>query len=421
MNILLVAYFYPPSRDTGAARPATMARYLERLGHRVAVLTTRAYGELPDDAERRVFRTPDLQLARARLAGERNVGSLYDADTYSGRPHPLSRVLVPDPLVAAWAPFARARALRLARTERFDAVITSAPPESSHLVGRVLQRRRGVPWVAELRDAWTFESLRPPFPTRAQRALDVRLERRWLGGADAVVCLSEAAAADLRRRGIADPVVITNGWDPEQVETAPDSGVALDPDRVSLVYTGRFGRGRDEGALVDAVALLAREDPTAAARLELVVAGPITKEERDTLGRDVSPARVLVAGSLPRERAVALQREADALLLIAHPESSWRLNYKLFEYLAAGRPILALAEGTEAGRVAGELGAVVVDAGDAEAIGGALRGVLSGGIFAPAEEAAARYAYPAPAEQMVATIEAALMLHRDGKPPYNRG
>jgi glycosyltransferase involved in cell wall biosynthesis len=407
MNILLVAYFYPPSRDTGAVRPATMARYLERLGHRVAVLTTRAYGELPDDAERRVFRTPDLQLARARLAGERNIGSLYDADTYSGRPHPLSRVLVPDPLVAAWAPFARARALRLARAERFDAVITSSPPESAHLVGRALQRRRGVPWIAELRDAWTFESLRPPFPTRAQRALDARLERRWLGGADVVVCLSEASAADLRRRGIADPVVITNGWDPEQVKTAPDSGVALDADRVSLVYTGRFGRGRDEGALVDAVSSLAREDPTAAARLELVVAGPITEEEREVLGRDVSPARVLVAGSLPRERAVALQREADALLLIAHPESSWRLNYKLFEYLAAGRPILALAEGTESGRVAGELGGVVVDAGNARAIEAALRRFVSEGVPAPSAEAAAQYAYPAPAEQMVATIEAA--------------
>jgi len=406
MNILLVAYFYPPSSDTGAARPATMARYLERLGHRVAVLTTRAYGELPDDAERRVFRTPDLQLARARLAGERNIGSLYDADTYSGRPHPLSRVLVPDPLVAAWVPFARACALRLARAERFDAVITSSPPESAHLVGRALQRRRGVPWIAELRDAWTFESLRPPFPTRAQRALDARLERRWLGSADAVVCLSEAAAADLRRRGIADPVVITNGWDPEQVKTAPDSGVALDPDRVSLVYTGRFGRGRDEGALVDAVALLAREDPAAAARLELVVAGPMTDEERDVLGRDVSPARVLIAGSLPRERAVALQREADALLLIAHPESSWRLNYKLFEYLAAGRPILALAEGTESGRVAGGLGAVVVGAGDAPAIAGALHRVVSEELPAPAADAAAGYAYPAPAEQMAATIEA---------------
>lgn len=410
MKLLLVAYFYPPCRDTGAARPAAMARHLGALGHEVTVLTTRAYGELPDDAANRVARTNDLQLARARLSGKRSMASLYDSDTYSGKPHPLAKVLVPEPLVAAWVPFARRRAVRLAREESFDAVITTSPPESVHLVGRAVRRRARIPWVAELRDAWTFESLRPPFPTAAQRHLDERLERRTLGAADAVVCVSEAAAADLRARGIADPVVITNGWEAEGVESAASegSGVELDPDRASLVYTGRFGKGRNPEALVAAIASLAREDPVAVSKLELVVAGPLLGSEEDLLRRDVAPARIRVAGSLPRERAVALQREADALLLIAHPERSQLLNYKLFEYLAAGRPILALAEGTEAGRVAGELGGVVVGAGDSVAIASALHRLVSEGVPAPGTEAAGRYAYPAPAEQMVGVIEAAI-------------
>jgi glycosyltransferase involved in cell wall biosynthesis len=410
MNILLVAYFFPPCHDIGAARPAAMARHLNRLGHRVTVVTTRAYGGRPDDAERGVHRAPDLQLARARLRGERTIGSLYDADTYPGRPHPLSRVLVPEPLVAAWMPFARAAALRIAASERFDAVVTTSPPESAHLIGRALQRRRRLRWVAELRDAWGFESLRPPFPLAAQRRMDRRLERRTLAAADAVVCVSEAAAADLRARGIADPVVIENGWDPEEVEAAraASSGVALDPDRVSLVYTGRFGRGRAAGPLTHALAELAREAPDAAARLEFVVAGPLTPIERELLARDVAPARIVLAGTLPRDRALALQREADALLLIAQPERSQLLNYKLFEYLAAGRPILALAAGTEAGRVAGELGCEVVAADDAPAITKALRGLISEGLPSPDAAAAARYAYPAPAQGLARVIEAAI-------------
>ncbi len=295
---------------------------------------------------------------------------------------------------------------KLASSERFDAVITTSPPESAHLVGRALKRRNGVPWVAELRDAWTFESLRPPFPTGAQQRLDERLERSCLSGADAVVCVSEAAAADLRRRGVAEPLVIPNGWDPEQVAAAaPSSGIALD-DRMSLVYTGRFGRGRDPRALVAAIGALARDDPESAAGLELVVAGPLTDDERDLLRSDVSPARITLAGSLPRDRAVALQREADALLLIAHPERSQLLNYKLFEYLAAERPILALAEGTEAGRVAGEVGALVAPAGDASAIEAALGRLVGEGVRAPSADAAARYAYPAPAARLAAAIEA---------------
>ena len=409
MNVLLVAYFFPPCRDIGAGRPAAMARYLERLGHGVTVLTTRAYGELPDDAEHGVHRAPDLQLARARLRGERTIGSLYAADTYSGRPHPLSRVLVPEPLVAAWMPFARALALRLAASERFDCVLTTSPPESAHLVGHALQRRRGLPWVAELRDAWRLESLRPPFPLSAQRHLDGWLERRTLAAADAVVCVSQPAAADLRARGIANPLVIENGWDPEQVEAAraESSGIGLDPDRVSLVYTGRFGRGRDPGALVDALAMLARDEPEIAARLELLIAGPLTAEERQSLARAVPPSRIVLLGTLPHERALALQREADALALIAHPQRSQLLNYKLFEYLAAERPILALAAGTEAGRVAAELGCEVVGAADARAIAGALRRLSSEGLPVPERAAAARYAYPAPAEKLATVIEAA--------------
>ena len=58
-RILLVSYFHPPCRDTGALRPAAMARYLERLGHEVEVLTTAAYG---DDGDPTVHRTADAQL-----------------------------------------------------------------------------------------------------------------------------------------------------------------------------------------------------------------------------------------------------------------------------------------------------------------------------------------------------------------------
>ena len=78
---------------------------------------------------------------------------------------------------------------------------------------------------------------------------------------------------------------------------------------------------------------------------------------------DVSPARIVVAGSLPRSTALALQRSADALLLLASPQRTQLLNFKLFEYLAAARPILALAAGTEAGRVVAELGGETVRAG----------------------------------------------------------
>ncbi len=416
-SILLCAYFYPPCRDTGAHRPAAIATYLRRLGHRVTVLTTAAYGRMPDDGAERgagaVVRTADLQLVRARIHGHDRVEAMFESDTYSGRPHPLARVLVPEPLVLAWAPFALARALRLHRAERFDAVITTSPPESVHLVGAALARR-GVAWVADVRDAWNFEPLREPFPTAAQRRLDHRLERRLLGGADVVTAVSRPAADDLRNRVGARVELVPNGWDPE---LAPANGAAdedaagvLDPDRVSLVYTGRFGSyGRDPRPLVAALGALARQDPGAAERLELVVAGPVTPDERSALTSDVAPARIVLAGSLPRERALALQRAADALLLIAAPGRSQLANLKLFEYLAAGRPILALAGGTEAGRIVAETsGGEVVRSDDVDATRAALARLAAGKLQAPDPDAVAAYTYPGIAERMAAAVEHAI-------------
>jgi glycosyltransferase involved in cell wall biosynthesis len=409
-RILLAAYFYPPCSDTGAHRPASLVKYLRRLGHHVTVLTTSAYGSGRGDAEIDVVRTADAQLWRARIHGESSIGSLYDNDTYSSQPHPLSKVLVPEPLVAAWLPFALRRARALHRAKPFECVITTSPPESVHMIGRSLSHR-GAGWVADIRDAWNFEPLRPPFPTALQTRLDARLERRWLGDADVVTCVSEPAAQDLRERGIADPELVPNGADPELLAAADPQSVSelLDPARISLVYTGRFGSfGRDPAQLVEGITRLARESPELAAKLELVVAGPLTEAESALFAGDFSPASVVHVGSLERAQALALQRAADALLLIAQPRRSQLANFKLFEYLEAGPPVLALAEGTEAGRIVTEAGGETVRADDAEAIAAALARLVSGDLIAPGREARAAYAYPAVAERMAEAVERAI-------------
>jgi glycosyltransferase involved in cell wall biosynthesis len=411
MNLLLVAYFYPPCRDTGAHRPAAMAKWLRRLGHRVTVLTTSAYGTGDPALEADVIRSADLQRLRARLHGHDRVDALFDADTYSGRPHVLSRIIVPEPLAVAWTPFALRDAHRARARQRFDCVITSSPPESVHMVGRSLGRR-GVPWVADLRDGWTFEPIRPPFPTALQRRLDERLERGWLTAADAVVCVSRPVAEDLRSRLGLDPELVPNGWDPDLAASAGDGSQAperlLDTQRISLVYTGRFGSyGRDPTGLVRALGVLAREHPDDARRLELVVAGPLTGQEAELMRGDVSPARIVVAGTLDRADALALQRAADALLLVASSRRTQLLNFKLFEYLAAGPPILALAAGTEAGRVVAEVGGEAVPADDTDATVGALRRLVAGELTPSDPAARKRYSYPRVAERMAEVAERA--------------
>lgn len=418
LRILLVSYFFPPTRDTGAQRPAALAKYLARLGHRVTVLTTEAFGDGDGGhggAEGlegvNAIRARDLQSLRARLSGHERIDSLFDSDTYSGRPHPLSYAVVPEPLRVAWAPFARRAALAAHRREPFDVVLSTSPPESAHLIGRAL-RRRGVPWVADIRDAWTFEPLRPRFPLTLQRRADERMERRVLGGADEVICVSEPAAADLRERAIADPTVIANAWDPDDDPGDGDREAAaglLDPERTSLVYTGRFGSyGRDPAPFVAALRKLAAERPEQAARLEVAIAGPLKTEERELFSARLDPIEVSLLGSLERGTSLALQREADALLLLAQPTRSQLVNFKLFEYLAAERPILALCAGTEAGRILSEADAgPVVSAAEPAAIESALKALIDGGLTPPPAGLTRRHRYPDTAQEVANVLSGA--------------
>ena len=106
---------------------------------------------------------------------------------------------------------------------------------------------------------------------------------------------------------------------------------------------------------------------------------------------------------------MALQRAADGLLLLASDRRSQLANLKLFEYLAAGRPIVALAEGTEAGRIVRETAAgEVVPSNDPAAIRDALRKLVAGQLSAPDPDALRPYTYPAAAQRMADAVEAAV-------------
>ena len=175
-----------------------------------------------------------------------------------------------------------------------------------------------------------------------------------------------------------------------------------------MLYTGRFGSyGRDPGPFAEAISRLGSERPDEAAKLEIAIAGPLREDEKPLFDRvGAGPVKLTLLGSLERERSLALQRHADALLLLAQPTRSQLVNFKLFEYLAAGRPILALCAGTEAGRILGEAGTPTVAADDPAAIADALATV--GGLAPPDPALAERYRYPAAAEAMAAVVTEAI-------------
>jgi glycosyltransferase involved in cell wall biosynthesis len=443
-RLLILSYYFPPDPSIGGARWAAMSEWLRRAGHEVTVLTSTSNGRSDDD-EPWVLRTFDVGASGSlRRLLRRSPAPPVEALGYVHKPPPrwFTDVVVPDECLLTWCPAALARARRLVREREIDCVVSSGPPHSTHVLVLLLGRRRPA-WVADLRDGWRFEALRPPWPTRAQDRLDAMLERRALRAADAVIGVTRPIADDARARLGVLSAHVPNGWAPEResadrrgpkresadrwgFERDPPNGVGsvldpnangralsrLDRDRVNLVYTGTLSgpRGRDPRPLFAAMRRLADECPAVAARLRVVLAGRLnTTEERLLRTLDLGDA-VEHLGSLGHGEVGMLQRHADALLLLTGPGHTSEATGKLFEYLAAGRPILALAHGNVAAKVVQETGTgVAVAPDDIGGIARVLRTVVDGTLAAAyAPRGLERYIHPRPAEEAAELIERAI-------------
>jgi glycosyltransferase involved in cell wall biosynthesis len=385
-----------------ARRPAGLAKYLGALGYSVTVLTSGAWTEgQSGNGPGRVVLTGDLMASRLNWRRANMRAWASGSGDYVAGTSRLAHAVVPDPALVTWLPYLVPRALRLARRERFDCVITTSGPESVHLAGLALAPRMA--WIADLRDGWGFET-QHAWPTRLQARTDAALERRVAQRADLMTAVTEPLAADLRERLGADARTMTNGYDPDEVPERTGASPLLAADRLSLVHTGRMASSqRSPGPLIEAVGVLRQRLPRLAERLELVFAGPLTPEERSLLE---GAAQVRHVGNLEREDALRLQREADVLVLLTAGSRRGEATGKLFEYLGAERPILVLGEDSEAARIVRETKAgEVAPAADPARIAVALERVLSSDA---APSVAPRvYAYPEIARRYAELVELA--------------
>lgn len=411
-TILLVAHLAPPSPLSAARRTAGFAKYLGRRGHRVVVLTSKVSGSGPVEGAARVVRTRDLMASRFNWRR----GSFDALQGQSGaaaapQPSKLEDIVVPDLALVAWVPFALPRAIAIAQQERPDVVWTTGPPPSTNLIGLALQRH-GLPWVADIRDGWRFERNHADFPLAAQRALDDWLDHRLTAAADRVTAVTAPIARDAHERLHArHATTISNGFDLDELDelAGPPPPGLLNPERHSLLYTGRLGYAkRSPATLLAGLRALRRSDPETASRIEVLFAGPLRDDERAQIEAPDLAGMTRALGALDRTTTMRLQRATDTLLLITTGNPS-ETGQKLYEYLAADRPVFVVGDRTEAARIvtAAQAGsAAPMD--DPEAVARALADLVHGRTPVSPNGIARRFHYAALAQELEAELEAAI-------------
>lgn len=378
-SVLIIAHSWPPDAFVGAVRPVYLAKQLARLGWRPVVVTVKEqyyeclnHGGIQGSNEAVVIRTHCLPSPRnayvkakswiARLRGRHEeflqqtsgmgaASELHPGSESGGatlKRAILSLLYTPDEF-QGWFPFAFAAACRAIREHRVTCVISTGPPFTAHLVGLALKPVFGLPWVADFRDPWSWhEGRSAALQSNVANRLNMALEAKVLRSADRIVCVTPATTERYRKLYPKLPiekwVTITNGYDREEFERL---GAVPRGDRFTISYVGSFDFGRSPETLLQALGQMIEEGLIGKEEVTVRFVGPCHYAQGlpvagliDQYGlRDV----VEVVGFVPRPEALQETLRADVLLVLGGNQRC-TVGAKVYEYLAADRPILAIAE-----------------------------------------------------------------------------
>jgi glycosyltransferase involved in cell wall biosynthesis len=356
-RVLMVAWHFPPIGGPGTQRTSKYCKYLPQNGWMPTVIAGVEPEEhqdpsllldLPDGM--RVERAPIPDTAWRRLRHflfRRGMGRMGTE---------IGHVLDFPDTRREWAErFAVPTGRRLHLDHRFDALYTTAYWYSAHFAGMKLKAELGLPWVAELRDPWADNDLLlGHLPARIRRR-HFAAEAAMVRAADAVIMAHPLAAESLRQRypRYAEKVhAITNGYDPDDYADASSSAASRDHDGlITIVHTGSCYGSYGPGALFDAL----KEGWGAVADAVPTIRMRFIGGAGDAVPPNIPGIEFEVLPRVSHAEAIRAQRDAD-LLLNVFDRSVGRIGIsgKLFEYMAAQRPILAVipADGSTASIVA---------------------------------------------------------------------
>jgi glycosyltransferase involved in cell wall biosynthesis len=347
-RVLFVTYWYPPQPAAGALRAGYIAADLQEFGWEPVVLT-REYPGTPH-SNFPVYTVPEYgrRQVRADLVADGAITQV-SRNPFEQRVRDLIKcfVHVPDDH-SAWMPAAMSLAQRLARTNHFDAVLSTAPPPNVHFIARAVASRHHIPWIADYRDLWAGPY--SPYFSRnygpARLRIFYAMERWLLRRATLLTTVTKGHAEALERNFNKHGVeVIPNASDRSIWASIEDTR----PTDFRLSYTGQIYPGlRTPDLLFSAVAQLreSREPAGLAARFDFF--GNEPELVRKSAAKYGLSDAVRAHGLVDRRTALEAQKRSAVLVLLLNMEGDHdpveRANpgSKIFEYAGAHRRMLAL-------------------------------------------------------------------------------
>ena len=345
-TVLMITQKFPPFNGVGVLRVTKFVKYIQDFGWRPVVLTCKRQEDHLDAVDEKLLCgiPEDLSIHRVNAPSlydiYRLVGGQAKQGSFSLSKNPLASFIrslfVPDQYVAWYFTGVR-KAKEIFHKENIDAIYSTSPRETSHLIGRTLHLKYQCPWIADFRDPWIEKQHRPK-RIQPLEQFEKYLQKVVLRDADCILAawpgILRSFEPDIEEKS----QVLTNGFDEEDFRGIEPHAFP----KFTFLYAGSLFKELSPLPMFEALDVLLRTRPKLRQKMQFVLVGRQDAFVRDTIKKYALEYCVHIIPQIPHRECLQYILGADVLIFCI-PDKQW-IPSKIFEYLRAGRPILAIAD-----------------------------------------------------------------------------
>ncbi len=373
MKVLIVTYYWPPSGGSGVQRWLKFVKYLQDFGiepivYTVAnpkypILDASLENEIPNNVivlKQPIWEPNNLLSLFKKKKTQQSAGFLNPNPTFFGKlvQYIRANYFIPDAR-KFWVKPSVKYLKKYLQEHKIDAIITSGPPHSLHLIGLELKKELDIKWISDFRDPWTeidyFEQL--PL-TRKSIQIHQKLEKEVVGKSDAVLVIGKTMKEKFNK--LSNNIhVLTNGFDDDIIS------YKLEQDKkFTITHVGLMNADRNPISLWKAISEICKENIDFAKEYQIQFVGKIALEVLDSLEKH-QIKNVVDVGYVSHQEVITYQQKAQVLFLPVNNVKSAKgiITGKIFEYLQAKRPILAI------GPINGDLAEIIKETNSGIVVG----------------------------------------------------
>lgn len=362
-KVLLITYHWPPMGGGGVQRWLKMSKYLRNYGWEPVIFTVSdaeisiydesLVKEIPENIE--TIRVPIWEPfgAYKKITGKKKEEKVQPGLLNEGEGKEWinnlalwvrGNVFIPD-AKRFWIKPATKALLKYLKQNHVDAIVSTGPPHTTHMIAWQAKRKTGIPWLADFRDPWTFVDYYDKLKlSRYADRMHHRLEQKVLNTADKTVTVTWSWADEFNSRNFDKKVeVITNGYDPADFDAS--QAVALNQ-TFTLTHIGSMNADRNPKVLWPVLKELVATNPEFATKLKIKLIGPVDSSIFKSIEENGLTNMLEHIKNLPHSEVIPHLQRSPVLLLPLNdtPNISGVVPGKLFEYMGAQRPILCIGK-----------------------------------------------------------------------------